>query len=255
MSAFFILLFLSLFMGTQSHAQKAEELVKEPWLGLRVSKPDDLVSVHVPALPPGVGFVVTEVEKDGPAHTSGVREYDLLWKMNDQMLINEGQLATLLSLCKLDEEVTLSIFREGRDLKIKVKIGLANSNKAKLLIENTVTGRDDGILRFVDLEARRAVVSNEMGSAVLSRDSNGDLLKIYDLKGKSLFEGLLTEMVNHPQLFHQWQAHVAAMKRSLDHAQRAPHTALRQPRPRIVPPPAKVNEGSATDHISPTFSK
>jgi len=251
MSAFFILLFLSVFLGIQSNAQEPEELAKEPGLGLRLSKPDDLVSMHVPALPLGVGFVVTEVEKEGPAHTSGVREYDLLWKMNDQMLINEGQLATLLSLCKLDEEVVLSVFREGKGLDIKVKIGLIDSEKVKQLVENTVTGRDDGILRFVDLEARRALVSNEMGSAVLSRDSNGDLLKIFDPNGKVLFAGLLTGMANHPQLFHQWQAHVAAMKRSLDRAQQAPPTALRQPRPRIVPPPQEAIDSSGNELIAP----
>jgi hypothetical protein len=80
-------------------------------------------------------------------------------------------------------------------------------------------------------------------------------LKIFDLEGKPLFEGLLTEMANHPQLFHQWQAHVAAMKRSLDRAQRAPHTALRQPRPRIVPPPPKAVESSVGDPFSPALTK
>jgi S1-C subfamily serine protease len=95
----------------------------QAWLGLRVAKPDEAITVHVPSIPPGVGFVVKSIDPGGPAQAAGLLELDLLWKFGDQMLVNEAQLATLLRLEKPGAEVVISGFRGGKPLEVKLKLG------------------------------------------------------------------------------------------------------------------------------------
>jgi S1-C subfamily serine protease len=58
------------------------------WLGLQVSKPDPSMTSQLPSLPQGIGFVIASVDEDGPAQTAGLKKFDLLWKLGDQMLVN-----------------------------------------------------------------------------------------------------------------------------------------------------------------------
>ncbi len=211
----------------------------EAWLGLGVSKPDDMTTTQLPALPPGIGFVVTHLDEGGPAEKAGVRKHDLLWKMGEQMLVNEGQLATLLRLAEPGEEVTVSIFREGKSLDLKVKLGegkVSDEAQIRRMLADSVMRSDDGALRVVDLEGKKAVVSNEMGSAEVSRVSEGDSVRIFDPEGELIYEGTLQGRPELSSVPEGWKRQVCAMRRGLDHALSAKAAPLRQPRPRIVPP-------------------
>ena len=70
--------------------------------------------------------MVRSIEKGGPAEAAGLKELDVLWKIGDQMLVNEGQLAALLRLSKPGDEIVLSGFRARQaDLEVKLKLGEA----------------------------------------------------------------------------------------------------------------------------------
>ncbi len=119
-----VLLGTAWFASAQPVASGADAVIApqpapRAWLGLRVAKPDKSITVHVPSLPPGIGFVVISTDEGGPARAAGIREYDLLWKLGDQMLVNEAQLAALLRLSKPGDEVVLSGFRGGKPLEVK----------------------------------------------------------------------------------------------------------------------------------------
>jgi hypothetical protein len=58
------------------------------------------------SLPPGIGFVIRSVDEGGPGRAAGLREFDVLWKIGDQMLVNEGQLAALLRLSQTRRRIT-----------------------------------------------------------------------------------------------------------------------------------------------------
>jgi serine protease Do len=217
----------------------------EAWLGLGVSKPDDVTTTQLPALPPGIGFVVTQLVEGGPAEKAGIRKLDLLWKMGEQMLVNEGQLATLLRLATPGEEVTVSVFREGKSLDLKVKLGegkVSDGAEIRRMLADSVMRSDDGALRVVDLEGKKAIVSNEMGSAEVSRVSEGDSVRILDPGGKLVYEGILQGRPELSSVPDGWKRQVCAMRRGLDHALSAKAAPLRQPRPRIVPPVKETGE-------------
>ena len=233
------------FAQDSEKAAPAEHPTGDAWLGLGVSKPDETTTTHVPALPPGIGFVVVALIKHGPAEIAGVQELDLLWKMNEQMLVNEGQLATLLRLANPGDEVTISIFRKGEPLDLKVTLGESKSDNGdamRHILNDSVMRRDDGALRIVNIEKKTAAITNERGSAEVSRVEGGDSVRILDTKGELIFEGIVSGDPELSKVPDPWRRQVCAMRRGLDHALSATAAPERQPRPRIVPPPEKIEK-------------
>lgn len=222
---------------------KDAEVTGEPWLGLVVAKPDETTSNQLPALPPGIGFVVTSLTKDGPAERAGVRKLDLLWKMDEQMLINEGQLATLLRLARPGDEVVLSVFREGKGLDLKVQLGelkKPSHDSVRTMLGDSVLRGEDGPMRLVNVAAKKATFTNEEGVAEVRRVGDGDAVKITDAEGKILFEGVVRGRPELTDVPRAWRKRVCVLRRGLEHAMSNESAPLRQPRPRIVPP---ANQG------------
>lgn len=214
-------------------------LVGEAWLGLSVSKPDPSTTTQVPALPPGIGFVVTSMDEGGPAEKAGIEKLDLLWKLDEQMLVNEGQLATLLRLANPGDDITVSVFRKGKSLDLKVILGESKTKSGDVIrrmLNDSVMRGDDGTLRIVNLERKTAAISNDMGSAEVSRvEGGGDSVRILDPEGKVVYDGIVKGNPEATNVPDGWRRQVCAMRRGLEHAINATAAPVRQPRPRIVP--------------------
>lgn len=73
-------------------------------------------------LPKGVGLIVDFVEPKSPAEEAQLKQYDVLHRFDDQLLINAHQFAVLVRMHKAGEEVTLSVIRRGEERPIKVKL-------------------------------------------------------------------------------------------------------------------------------------
>ncbi len=92
MSRFFHLgVCLLLLAGGRGHAQSQDttpEVVPPPqaWLGVQLAKPEPSMVAHLPDLPKGMGFLVSSVDRGGPADQAGVATFDVIWKLDDQML-------------------------------------------------------------------------------------------------------------------------------------------------------------------------
>jgi len=72
-------------------------------------------------LPSGSGLVVDRVEPESPAETAGVKAYDVLQKLDDQVLINPHQFGVLVRQLKPDTEAKLAIIRQTQPQTITVK--------------------------------------------------------------------------------------------------------------------------------------
>jgi len=221
----------------QNHAPRA-------WLGLKVAKPDATITAHVPTLPPGVGFLIKSVDAGGPAETGGVRALDLIWKIGDQMLINEAQLATLLRLSKPSEEITLSGFRAGQPLELKVKLGqapLLTPPFASDLVETAIlTGESGGPMRIVNVAEKSASFSAEDGTAVVLCDEEIYHVTIHGPDEKLIFKGEFASHEDFSKAPEAWQRRLSALRRGLDKTLEGGIVTPRQPRPRVVPPPVEV---------------
>lgn len=222
--------------------RQSPQAVRAPqaWLGLRVAKPDETITAHVPSLPQGIGFVVKSIDDGGPAQAAGLTEFDLLWKFGDQMLVNEAQLATLLRLSKPGEEVVISGFRGGKPLEVKLKLGLSPVLQKPFsgeMVESAILpGACPGPMRMVNVAEKTASFSNDDGSAVVRRDGDAYHVKIEGSKSELIFEGDVANSDSLELVPQDWQRRIRVLCRTLDQALEGNMMSQRQPRPRVVPP-------------------
>jgi hypothetical protein len=232
-----------LFTGALASAEEAPPRPHDApraWLGLEVSKPDETITAQLPSLPPGIGFVIRSIDKDGPAAAAGLREFDILWKIGDQMLVNEGQLATLLRLSKPGDEITLAGFRSGKPLDVTLKLGAVPASKNPFpgdLVDTAILpGECGGPMRVVNVSQKLASYSTTEGRAEVRRDGTLYQVKIQGPKDELIYEGTLPADGSLDQIPQDWKRRVHALRRGLDHALDGRMMPARLPRPRVVPP-------------------
>ena len=211
------------------------------WLGLgfSVHKPEASITAQIPALPPGIGFVVQAVSPGGPADHSQVHPKDILWKFSDQLLVNQGQLATLLNLKKPGEEVALAIFRDGKPVEIKVTLGEApadNRDLSRDMVDVAILSDDGHPTRIIIPEKRTATFSDTDGGALIRREGDGYQVMIHGPDKQVIFEGKLTAEGNLDSIPTDWRRRIWVLRRSLDHALDSRMVPVRAPRPRVVTP-------------------
>ena len=101
------------------------------FLGVETSTVPSVVADQL-GLAKGFGLVVDYVVPDGPAAAAGVQQNDILKMLNDQILLEPGQLRKLLQTFQEGQTVTLTVMRKGQEQKISVK-----------LVKKEVRGRRD----------------------------------------------------------------------------------------------------------------
>lgn len=218
------------------------EQAPRSWLGLDVAKPEESTYAHLPQLPQGMGFVVKTLYKGGPAEKAGMREYDLIWKIADQMLVNEAQLATLLRLWNPGETVKIAAFRAGQPLEISLKLGEAPLQVNRFpgdIIDSAVLPGASGPMRVVNVAEKSATLAAEDGHAAVTRDGENYKVEIIGNDDRVIFSGKLTKDDSLDKIPEMWRRKVQVLCRTLDQALAGGMTPQRQPRPRVVPPPVQ----------------
>lgn len=74
-------------------------------------------------LSPGMGLVVNMVLPDSPAERAGVKQYDVITRLDDQMLTNPEQLRVLVRMKKQSDDVKVSVIRQGAPQAVNVELG------------------------------------------------------------------------------------------------------------------------------------
>jgi hypothetical protein len=209
-----------------------------PWLGFRIVKPDESTTAHLPSLPPGIGFVIKSVDPGGPAEKAGVRALDIVWKFGDQMLVNEGQLATLLGHRKVGDEVVLSLFRSGQPQDVTIVLGEAPERRgrfAREVVDAAILPGEGGPMKVVNVGTRTASFSTDEGRAWIQRDGSNYKVVLHDPDGKLIYQGTLSDDDELESIPKDWRRRVCALRRGLDHALEERMVPVRPPRPRVVP--------------------
>lgn len=225
------------------------ETAAQPWIGLEVGKLNEAMRSHVGHLPEGVGFVVIRVEDQGPAARGGLRRFDILWKLEDQLLINEAQFGTLIRLRTPGEKVALTILRSGKPEVVEVEIGrmpeqyrVAGLDPAEIpIFPSGVPGMPRQIVYPRD---RTAEVTRGDGSvARLRYEGDKPVVRIENSAGEEIFEGEVSRE-GRQAIPEEWRCTVGALIRTM-HRSKDKDWQPRAPRPRVVvPPPAGSNDAS-----------
>lgn len=120
-------------------------LEKAAYLGVAASQATPVLQKHL-KLPDGTGLVVDFIEPGSPAETAGLQVYDVLVRLDGQLLINPQQLAVLVRTFDPGAEVKLRLIREGEPSELGVR-----------LVEREVKRLED--VEFWDADAAVAVDS------------------------------------------------------------------------------------------------
>ena len=107
-------------------AQVVEEATcsspKTTYLGIHTTPVESGLAKHL-GLPDGFYQSVRHVAPDSPAAAAGLKEHDILQKVNDQMIINFEQLHVLIRSKKAGEKVKLTVLRQGSEKQLDAKLG------------------------------------------------------------------------------------------------------------------------------------
>lgn len=184
---------------------KPLKLEKGTYLGMAVSNVPASLRAQL-QLKPGVGLIVDRVEKNSPAEEAGIKQYDIVEKLEDQWLINPQQFAVLVRMQQAGGEVKLSVIRQGQTQAITAKViekevaPIAGANTA-IWIHKEDAWNAEGLAELINLNSNsgRVVVTSpknvmmsrqENGYEInLTRDGDSTLLKASDAAGNLLFEG------------------------------------------------------------------
>jgi hypothetical protein len=205
-----------------------------PWLGLTVGRLDDAIRAQVPALPPGIGFVITSVEAGSPAEKAGVRPYDILWKLGDQWIANEAQLFTLLRLRKAGEETKLAVYRSGTSLDLPVTLGRLPDNHLRGKMPALAAGEfPDVPMKVLNPDGSSAKIEAGDGSAILTISKGIKEVKIVSSDGSVIYQGPLNDAAGVSLVPDPWKIRVITLERTLARRLAAP-PVQRQPRLRLA---------------------
>jgi hypothetical protein len=97
------------------------KLEKVPYLGVVTSSAPVAMRDQL-KLAPGTGLVVDQLEPGSAAEKAGLKQHDILERLDDQLLINPRQLAALLLSKHPGDEATLAIVRQGERQTIKARL-------------------------------------------------------------------------------------------------------------------------------------
>jgi hypothetical protein len=159
-----------------------ERMPKVPmiFLGVETSTVPSVVSDQL-GLAKGFGLVVDYVVPDGPAAAAGVLQNDILKMLNDQILLEPGQLRKLLQTFQDGTTITLTVLRKGQEQKISVK------------------------LLKKEMPKRHAFMPGPDGNWDFNFDGNGGHVDLGDLKERlrEMKEGLKEQAGEQRNLMHE----------------------------------------------------
>lgn len=104
--------------------------VVRAWLGIAMRNVDDLVAQRYGMDHP-TGVIVEKVMEDSPAEKAGLKPLDIILKIDGKEMNSSNEVQNAIALRKPGEIVTLSILRDGKPMKVQVKLGQRETGKAK----------------------------------------------------------------------------------------------------------------------------
>jgi hypothetical protein len=222
------------------------------WFGVDVVKPDENLSSQIPDLPRGIGFVVAHIHENSPAASANIELHDVLWKYNDQLLVNESQFAALLRLSKPGEAVKVSLFRGGQAMEETVTLAERPFRRPGIpreAIDSVMLSGEHAPMRIVNFAEREAVYATEEGRAEVKLKGEEHHIVIHKPDGSLLFRGAVPRDDRSAEgVPEAWKGRICALRRGLEHSLGQQLVPNRQPRPRIIHPEdaeESVEEGKA----------
>ena len=102
-------------------SQNTPHLEKVTFLGVSASTLPERMSEQL-NLPSGIHLSVDQVSPESPADLAGLKLYDVLLKLDDQILVNSAQLKALVRMKNPGDQVNLEILRKGSPITLSASL-------------------------------------------------------------------------------------------------------------------------------------
>jgi serine protease Do len=109
----------------------AKGKVTRGWIGVAIQDIDENLAKSFNLEKPE-GILVSEVQEGSPAEKAGLKEGDVLLRLNNRDLADVNDLRNTISLIPPKTQVTLQITRDGKKKDIEVTVGELPANLSKL---------------------------------------------------------------------------------------------------------------------------
>jgi len=197
------------------------------WLGVNIGRVSEVTAAQL-GLSAGTGLVVEHVVENSPAEKAGVKRFDILTAIEDQILVNPDQLQVLVASKEDGEQVSVTLLRGGKRRSIDVSlekhapeslhIDLADvdvlvDRKRERVVGGWLsdTGLSEGVLdeliwkgkvrgdvgplhsRTIQIGNAVTVLKDDSGTYHLREEDGKKHLRFEDVAGKIVFEGLYDE--------------------------------------------------------------
>lgn len=95
------------------HGHGSGKTQRVTYLGVSTSPVPDVLRKHL-RLPPRAGLLVEGIESGSPAEAAGIEQYDVLEKLDQQLLINTEQLSALVRSLPAGKDVSITLIHKNQ---------------------------------------------------------------------------------------------------------------------------------------------
>jgi membrane-associated protease RseP (regulator of RpoE activity) len=100
------------------------------FLGVETSRVSKELRNHID-IPEGIGLTIDHVAEDSGAAKADLQPYDILLKVDDQIIINQEQLSTLIKSKAAGDKVKVEVLRKSKKLILTVELGEKEASQAQ----------------------------------------------------------------------------------------------------------------------------
>ena len=168
---FFLISSIGLFSQSQSNVEKVT------FLGVSASTLPERMSEQL-NLPSGMHLSVDQVSANSPAEQGGLKLYDILLQLDEQILINSDQLKALVRMKSPDDLVQLKILRKGTPMSLEAKLSES---------ELALTERDGTPRRF---HSRHSFPGDPFSQDPFFRNNNSSIMDLLKKHGFNHLPGI-----------------------------------------------------------------
>jgi hypothetical protein len=158
-------------------SQSQPNVEKVTFLGVSASTLPERMSEQL-NLPSGMHLSVDQVSANSPAEQAGLKLYDILLELDDQILVNSDQLKALVRTKSPDDLVQLKILRKGTPMSLKIKL-----SESELVLSE----RDGFPQRF---RSRRSFPGDLFSQDPFFRNHNSSIMELLKKHGFNHLPGI-----------------------------------------------------------------
>ena len=193
---------LNSFIPEEHHLQLAlDSLHSSEFMdhGIATERPRADLYAELPQLPYGSGLLLKAVSKNGAAADAGLQAMDVIYKVDEQLIINEKQFLALLAMRQRGDQVSVTYFRSGEQniTAMEIKDGGAILAGSK------------------DINAS-ASISDSGGAATLMYRSGKLWLRVETAKGIETYNGYINDDEQIAKVPSEWRNRISILQRSIE---------------------------------------